>query len=166
VRIEVEYQLDVRELIRGLKLARRRARVVGWCYLGLLFALGCLFLAVWDTTMGAFLITFTVVGSVLALTRQNAMARKQAPRLCVPTRLTLTDEHLSSETALVQSRISWSFFLKTVPSRDFVFLFMNPRQVIVVPRRALSAEQNAELDAFLAGRTPAPVEAPNPAPTA
>lgn len=169
--ISVEYEPTVDELLRGLRRARRGPRRVIWAVAIVALVTGLAIVAVGFSAPHSRDAGLIEVGTadaavgllyVFALTygTRRGVARL-AGRMCRPTRVTLTDEHVGMSTDLVTTQAAWEAYLTVRQAGGFLLLFPTKRQIHVVPLRAFTPEQVAELTAFLAGR--GAVKTPRPA---
>ena len=163
VNISLSYQLTQDEIRRALTSMARAKRVLLWVICVLLLLMGGLVLVAGNLGAGLPLLFLGLFYIFLLAVAPRLAIRKQAERLCIPTRLQLTDAGFEIETALERAEIRW-VAVNRVRATDAAFLLYRTKRVAnVVPKRAFDAAQLAEFSAFslsYAGRTAPPAPAP------
>lgn len=62
--------------------------------------------------------------------------------------LTLSDEHIESESEVGKAELSWKAIQKIVRTKAYIYMFVSPHNAVSVPRRVFAS--NAEWDQFWA----------------
>ena len=148
--IALSYQLTQDEVRRAVTRIGRGKRTVLWVACAVLLVCGVLLLVGGSVSNGAL---FTFLGAVylfILVAGPRVAVRKQAERLCRPTRLALTDAGFEIDTQFERAEISWAA-ISTVKETGEVFLLHRSKRVAnIVPKRAFDPAQLAEFAAFAA----------------
>ncbi|WP_405020279.1 YcxB family protein [Kitasatospora sp. NBC_00070] len=143
-------QLTPGELLRGLKLARRPQRVLGWTLTALALTAGSANLALGNLPIEVVSLTAGAGYALLLTVGYRAVVARQSTRLCRPSRATLTDECYLVETDLERVEVRWSTLRRLQETDEFMLLHGARGAVAVIPKRAFEAAELAEFSAFVA----------------
>ncbi|MFB9679160.1 YcxB family protein [Streptosporangium vulgare] len=102
--------------------------------------------------MGAVMLLVAVVFPLALTWSIRRTGRRRLTYLCVPTTLRLTDDGYEARSDHFTTTMQWSLFGRIVTGPEFWLFFVNKQFTGFLPRRALSGEQQAEFDDFLASR--------------
>ena len=161
--ISLSYQLSQDEIRRGLTSMARGRRGVLWVCCVLLLLMGALLMALGSVAVGAPSVPLGALYVFLLSGAPRLAIRKQAARLCLPTRLVLTDTGFEIETTLERGEIRWAAIIRVRETDEAFLLQRSKRLANIVPKRAFDAAQLAEFSAFAlsyGGKTATPRPAP------
>ena len=150
--ITAAYQLSPAEARRGLSRINRRQRRSG-ALAGTFALLSALNFAEHIAALGVFCIFACAFYGFLSLFSSRMAVRKNASRLCGMRTVTFTEEFLAAETDLSKSKVKWAALFKAEETPEFFLLYVTKRSAVILPKRAFTVEQNAELGVFLAKQT-------------
>ncbi len=94
-------------------------------------------------------ILFVIVAAPILIWIHVRSVRREARRMCVPVTVRLTSEAVEIQVPKIFQTLLWSAFLTTVTTSEFWLLYVKKRYAAIVPRRAFSAAEQAEIDGFL-----------------
>ncbi|MEZ0094415.1 YcxB family protein [Streptacidiphilus sp. EB129] len=150
--LALSYELSMDEFRRAVLAMTRRPRRVLWTATAVTFVVGALLLALDATILGSVFLAGAVFYVFLLTVRTGANVRKQAARVCRPTRVTLTETHCTFENDLERGEITWAAIVRAEETSACFLLYRAPRMANIVPKRAFTPDQLAAFSAFLAAR--------------
>ncbi|QMU73207.1 YcxB family protein [Streptacidiphilus sp. P02-A3a] len=153
VHITATYQLSPAEARRGLNRVKRRQRMNTAVFAGVFALMSALDFAQHNIPLGVFFGSVCALYGIMVLLSTRISVRKNASRLCGVHTVTLKDEFLAAETDMSRSETKWAALLKSEETPEFFLLYGTKYSAAILPRRAFTAEQNAEFGAFLAKQT-------------
>jgi hypothetical protein len=151
MQITVNYQMTPAEFERGLKQVVRKRRQLMMVLIPVIVLGGALDLATKESELGVLTILLAVFYAVMLAAGPRIVASKGASRHLLPTKVTFTREGYLLRTDLIKTEARWQMLDKTEETGDFFLLFTGVRRATIVPKRAFTAEEAAELGAFLPG---------------
>lgn len=151
MQITVNYQMTPEEYERGLKQVVRKRRLIVKAVIPFLLALGWLYMASTQVEWGFLAFILAMFYASMLVAGPRIVATKGAPRHCLPTEMTFATEGYILRTPLIKTEARWQMLDRTEETREFFLFHTGIRRAMVVPKRAFSAEQAAELRAFLPG---------------
>lgn len=152
MRIEFTFSRDA-EYFRVQLIPAARCANLPWLLIGLaVVAVGFAFMAVLDQILAGAGVVVVGVG-VLIVWRVRMAAMVTVPLSWQsPRRWLLTDEGIESSSALTSTEYAWSTFRFGEAMRSAYLLVQDGHVIVDIPRQPLTADQDAELQAFLSAR--------------
>jgi hypothetical protein len=168
--MQTEYVISLEEYLHANRLwARNEVLRYRTCYwfrswpavvLGVLFILSVIFLKWFETSSKALAVATLIIGLILILQpygyRQTMRKSYDRNKMALPVRVNVTDACL--EIALANgnadSRLAWPLFEKYIESESLFQLVFRRASFVLIPKRALTPDQQSELRALLASHIP------------
>ncbi len=144
--ISAQYVMTPKELRRGLLAIGPVRQLVVYAAVLIAPAAGATH---WFSQVNAFSLVVLAVLEPLAWYFVLRAQRRQIVRLSVPTTLALSAESVTITLPESQVTHRWSAFLKLASARDFWLFYTNKQCAVIVPKRAFSGEQRAEIEEFV-----------------
>jgi hypothetical protein len=151
MQITVHYQLSPAELERGLKQVARKRRQLVAALIPLVALGGAFDVSTGQPDLGVLAIVLAVFWTYSLAAGPRIVASKAATRQCLPTEVTFTPEGYVLRNPIITIDTRWQMLDAMQETGDFFLFFTGARRATPVPKRAFTAEQAAELSAFLPG---------------
>lgn len=148
--VTVAFELSLDEVRRGVvRIARKRRQMTLWVWVPIMVISGVVSMASGQVGFGIFCVTLGAVYLLQLLVAPRRFAAKNAYRMCVPMEYTFAETGYTVRSALSSGENRWEGLVKAEDTGEFLLLYVSARMAHIVPKRAFTPDDAAQVSSFL-----------------